>query len=252
MTNCDFAITSSVRTDNANHLRLPLWVYENRGWGYGPERLLKRPDTDWEQVASEKTEFCNFVYEHEVPHRNAVFDLLSEYRRVDAAGRCRNNMHGWTPPMVPNRLEGKLGFLRRYKFTLAIENAIWPGYTSEKLVDPMLVNSIPIYIGDPQAKLSFDPASYVDATSFASIPAMLEFVREVDNDRALYLKMLAAPYYRDNRVPDYARDETTLAFFDRIVAAAMARRLRPSPRAKTGRRDSWLATIRRRVTFSRG
>ena len=53
---------------------------------------------------------------------------------------------------------------------------------------------------------------------------MLEFVREVDNDRNLYLKMLAAPYFRNNEVLDYARDETALAFFDRIFAAALARR----------------------------
>jgi hypothetical protein len=53
---------------------------------------------------------------------------------------------------------------------------------------------------------------------------MLDFVRAVDNDRDLYFKMLAAPFYRGNAIPGYARDETTLAFFDRIVEAALARR----------------------------
>ena len=88
---------------------------------------------------------------------------------------------GWMPPMLPNRLQGKLDFLRRYKFTLALENTIWPGYMTEKLVDPMLVNSIPIYFGDPEAKKSFDPGSYIDSTCFSSIKAMMEFVRAVDN-----------------------------------------------------------------------
>jgi hypothetical protein len=36
--------------------------------------------------------------------------------------------------------------------------------------------------------------------------------------------MLAAPFYRENTIPDYARDETMLAFFGRIVDAALARR----------------------------
>jgi hypothetical protein len=49
-------------------------------------------------------------------------------------------------------------------------------------------------------------------------------VREVDNDRALYLKLLSAPYYRNNAIPDYARAERIVAFFDRIAAAALARR----------------------------
>ncbi len=84
----------------------------------------------------------------------------------------------------------------------------------------------PIYVGDPQASASFDPASYVDVARFGSLAEALEFVREVDHDRSLHLKMLATPWYRGNEVPRYARDETIAAFFDRIFAAALARRSR--------------------------
>ncbi len=126
--------------------------------------------------------------------------------------------------MTPSRVGAKVEFFSRYKFTLAIENAIWPGYTTEKLVDPMFAHSIPIYVGDPQASVSFDPSSYIDFARFETMKQMLEFVREVDNDRTLYLKLLAAPYYRNNTIPDYARDTRTNAFFDRIFAAAMDRR----------------------------
>ncbi|HYK78751.1 MAG TPA: hypothetical protein VEU95_03945, partial [Micropepsaceae bacterium] len=58
----------------------------------------------------------------------------------------------------------------------------------------------------------------------SAMKQMLEFVRAVDNDRELYFNMLAAPFYRGNAIPGYARDEKILAFFDRIVAAALARR----------------------------
>ena len=77
-----------------------------------------------------------------------------------------NNMNGWTVPMTPSRVAGKVEFFRRYKFTLAVENTIWPGYMTEKLVDPMFADSIPIYVGDPQAQLSFDPRSYIDVARF--------------------------------------------------------------------------------------
>lgn len=224
MNGCEFAITFSALTDHPNHLRLPLWVYENRGWGFGADRLVKRSDTDWEKIAAEKTAFCNFVYMHEVPFRDAIFRKLSEYRKVDSAGRHLNNMNGSTVPMSPNRAAGKVEFFRHYKFTLAIENTIWPGYMTEKLVDPMFAASIPIYVGDPLAKLSFDPASYIDFTSLPTMKEMFEFIREVDNNRDLYLKMLAAPFYRNNEVPPYARENTILAFFDRIATTALSRR----------------------------
>jgi hypothetical protein len=221
---CEFAMTFSSLVSHPNHLRLPLWVYEGRGWGFGPELLVKRSDTDWEKIAREKTEFCNFVYLHEVPFRDAILAQLSAYNRVDSAGRHRNNMNGWMVPYAPSRVAAKIDFFRRYKFTLGVENTIWPGYMTEKLVDPMFANSIPIYVGDPQAKHSFDPASYIDFSCFSGMKEMLDFVREVDNDRDLYLKMLAAPFYRGNVIPDYAREENILAFFDRIADAALVRR----------------------------
>ncbi len=221
---CDFAITFSALTSHPNHLRLPLWVYENRGWGFAPERLIKSGNTDWERIAAGKQGFCNFVYLHEVPFRDAIFRKLSDYKKIEAAGRHMNNLNGWTVPMSPNRVAGKVEFLRRYKFTLAVENTIWPGYMTEKLVDPMFAASIPIYVGDPLAKLSFDPASYIDFTCFGSLNEMIGFIREVDNSRGLYLKMLAAPWYRKNEVPGYAREETIAAFFDRIAAAVLSRR----------------------------
>src|SRR6185295_7624870 len=141
----EFAMSFSALTTHPNHLRLPLWVYENRGWGYAPARLVKDPETDWEKVAREKNRFCNFVYFHPVRYRDAIFNAVQAYKPVDAAGKCLNTMDGWTVPMAPNRLAGKIEFFRRYKFTLAIENSIWPGYETEKLVDPIYAGSIPIY-----------------------------------------------------------------------------------------------------------
>ncbi len=240
LSSCEFAITFSRLVDHPNHLRLPLWVYENRGWGYGPERLVKDANTDWEKIAREKTSFCNFIYSAEVPYRDAVFHLLQQYKHVDAAGFCLNNMSGWTIPRVPNRLDPKIEFLHRFKFTLAIENMIWPGYMTEKLVDPMYAFSIPIYIGDPQAKLTFDPASYIDFSCFQNMREMIEFVRDVDNDDSLYLKMLAAPFYRDNIIPKFAQPETILGFFDRIAEAVFARRQRALKADPPRRRRIWM------------
>jgi alpha(1,3/1,4) fucosyltransferase len=224
MNSCEFAITFSALTNHPNHLRLPLWIWEGRSWNYGPERLVKSSCSNWERIANRKTSFCNFVYKNSVPYRDALFRMLNDYKPIDAAARVLNNMDGWNVPQTPNRTAAKVSFFRPYKFTLAIENMIWPGYLTEKLVDPMFASSIPIYVGDPLAKLSFDPASYVDFTCFSTSKELLEFVQHVDNDKDLYVKMLAAPFYRNNKIPKYARDDTILAFFDRIMEAALARR----------------------------
>jgi len=221
MEQCDFAITFSVLTDHPNHMRLPLWVYDLRRVGIAPTDLTKRQGTDWERIAAEKTAFCNFIYSHDVAFRNAAFATLRRHRDIDAVGRCMNNMRGFT---VPNGAKGKLEFIRRYKFTLAVENAVWPGYTTEKLVEPMVAHSIPIYIGDPNAAVDFNPASFIDFSKFRSIAALIDYVRQIDNDRDLYLRTLAQPIFHDDVVPPYARDDVITAFFDRIFSAAVARR----------------------------
>jgi hypothetical protein len=222
MTGCDLAITFSALTAHPNHLWLPLWVYENNATFFRPDLLIRPSDTDWDEVTARKTRFCNFVYTNEMPFRNKVFTTLNAYRKIDAAGKSQNNMGGWQVPLRPSRMQAKLAFLKDYKFTLAVENAIWPGYMTEKLVDPMYVNSIPIYLGDPLARLHFDTNAYIDFTSFISLREMIAFVREVDNNRDLYLKILSTPVYRGNVIPQFARDDTILAFFDKIVAAANA------------------------------
>ena len=128
-----------------------------------------------------------------------------------------NNMNGWR---VPPGYQAKLDFIRSYKFTLAVENSIWPGYQTEKILQPKQVNSIPIYVGDPLARNFFDTAGYVDITSFRSLREMIEFVLALDCDQNLYMDMLSAPHFRNNLVPPLADEARIIRFFDRIFSAA--------------------------------
>ena len=61
-------------------------------------------------------------------------------------------------------------------------------------------------------------------TSFRTLREMVEFIRALDCDRKLYIDTLSAPHYRNNALPLFAREETILAFFDRIFITAAERR----------------------------
>jgi hypothetical protein len=112
--------------------------------------------------------------------------------------------------------------------TAILNRAARLGYQTEKIIDPKRVDSIAIYVGDPLARNDFDPAGYVDITSFRNLREMVEFVRALDCDRKLYINTLSAPHYRSNALPRFARQEPILAFFDRIfIAATEGRRDRP-------------------------
>jgi hypothetical protein len=101
-----------------------------------------------------------------VPYREAFFKQLSKYKKVDAPGRSMNNMPGIDTQYNGDMWEVKRQFLSPYKFTIAFENDIFPGYQTEKLYDAMLAGSIPIYCGDPFVGDIFNPKSFINADEY--------------------------------------------------------------------------------------
>lgn len=153
--------------------------------------------------------FCNFVYTNRAahPYRDDLFRALSEYHRVESAGRHLNNV-GFTPG---NAYEdgwqaAKVAFQRGYKFTVACENSSTPGYTTEKIVDALAADTIPIYFGNPLITRDFNAGRFVNCHDFASLADVVAFVAALDRDDDSYAAMVAQPFFGDDRVPEYLED----------------------------------------------
>jgi hypothetical protein len=183
--------------------------------------LVKRPDTNWEALVHRK--FCNFVVSNELwrdprcrgecglKHRVKFFELLSKYKRVDSGGRVRNNLDRLGP------VGDKLLFIQDYKFTIAFESASYPGYVSEKLVEPMFVSSIPIYWGCPRVAEDFNPESMVIATG-RRLEDIVDEVVALDRDDASYLTKLQKPWFRGNVPNKYCPGDYVADFLEKVFA----------------------------------
>ncbi len=201
---CDFAFTFD-HLDHPDHYRLPLYALYCE-----PETLIKR-DFNADQVLADKKKFCNFVYSnHRCRKRNQLFRQLSKYKQVDSGGRYLNNI--WGP------VRDKMAFIRQYKFTIAFENEASPGYTTEKIVQPMLAGSLPIYWGNPLVHLDFNPKSFISYYDYGSNEALIERVMEIDQNDDLYLEYLRQPNYNDNQIPDVIKAENVLRQFEYIFS----------------------------------
>ena len=107
-------------------------------------------------------------------------------------------------------LQEKTDFLKDYKFTIAIENFVnSPGYMTEKITHPMIVNSIPIYLGDPTVAKDFNPKSFINIADFKSFGAAVKRIKEIDENDELYEKMLREPWFKGNK-PNPTVDEKVL------------------------------------------
>lgn len=180
--------------------------------------------------------FCNFVYSLDYGtygwgiRTSFCRKLMEEYKHVDCPGKVLNNMppnsiaprwqkdkNNQTNILDDNEwVDGKIEFLKQYKFTIAFENAFMHGYTTEKLLDPMLASSIPIYYGNPDVVKYYNPKSFINCNDYNNdFSQVIKRIIELDNDRDAYMKMLRQKPLQ----PDYPFDmEDRLAeFLYRII-----------------------------------
>ena len=137
--------------------------YKRIQWhGLNPKTLIKLDDYNLQNIIDSKKHFCNFFYSNQIPYREEFFKMLNKYKKVDSPGKSMNNMKGVESYYTGSRWEVKRQFLNSYKFTIAFENYVYPGYQTEKLYDAMQCNSIPIYCGDPYINKVFNTKSFLN------------------------------------------------------------------------------------------
>ena len=201
---CDYSFSFDYLDDTRNY-RLPHYLLYD---GYYELALEKQID---ESLAKRK--FCNFVVSNgECQQRNRFFEKLSKYKKVDSGGRFANNI-GYAVP-------DKRKFQSEYKFSIAFENNAYrpqhPGYTTEKIMEPMTVNSIPLYWGNPLIGKEFNTESFINFYDFKSEDDMIDYIVELDKDDTRYLKMLNKPWLDGYNIPDNNKIENIKSFLYKI------------------------------------
>jgi hypothetical protein len=88
---------------------------------------------------------------------------LMQYIHIDSYGRLFRNAH----LSDDDGYKSKQKMMSEYKFAIAFENAISDDYVTEKFFDPLLVGTIPIYLGAPNIDI-FSPGknAFVDVRNY--------------------------------------------------------------------------------------
>lgn len=197
---CDYAIGFNFLSFGDRYLRMPLYT------AYGIQRLAAPKVIVPEVVLNRK--FCSFVVSNAqgAPERERFFHLLSEYKQVDSGGRYKNNVGGPVPD--------KTAFIKDYKFNIAFENCMCDGYTTEKIMEPMLVNSVPIYWGNRLINRDFNQDSFINIANYPSLEAAVEDIVRLDQNDDEYLSLLSTPWFNKENYLNW--EEQLITFFDNI------------------------------------
>jgi len=190
---CDYALGYHYIDFESRYLRWPLYAMN--------EGILSLVEDKINITGEEirlKDKFCNFIYSN--PNgilRNELYEKLSKYKSIDSAGKYLNN-YG-----IP--VENKFQFQSGYKFSIAFENSLGSGYTSEKIVDAFAAKTIPIYWGNPKISNEFNEGSFINIHRYNSLDEVVQLVKTIDSDKKLFDNYLKCPAFENKNEIDISK-----------------------------------------------
>lgn len=208
-TACDFAFTFDYNS-RKNHFRLPLYsMYVD---------LLDMKDKIQSSLSREeaikiwrsKSKFCCMVVSNaNATKRLDFFKALSKIKHVDSGGGTLNNVGG--------KVANKMDFIKDYKFVIAFENSQFDGYTTEKILEPIYKDCIPIYWGNKMVDKDFNPKRFINYNSFATEKELIDTLLEIEQNEELAVAMLMQPAYSFNRISHDGEKQQVLQILSTII-----------------------------------
>jgi hypothetical protein len=167
---------------------------------YLPDELVNRGNLP-EAPGQHQHLCCSFVSGWaDRSGRTGYLNKLAQGLDIHQYGRCGNR----TIANDQGR-QSKLATCAQYKFTLAFENAIAPDYVTEKLYDPLVAGSVPVYLGAPNvAQFAPRDGSYINAADFPGPQELTAYLLELDADEQAYAR------YMDWREQPYSDEFSAL------------------------------------------
>jgi len=147
--------------------------------------------------------FCAFLYYCSYPHRDHYFHLLSSYKKVTALGKaCSTKDNSCTrfintPEQTYNDIAVR--FYASFRFVLAIENKWLDGYVTEKIINPIMAHSVPLYWGHPSV------FKYINKKRVIYLPdytdeGLLSYIDSLTDEA--YQSIIDEPWYTEKGIPD--------------------------------------------------
>ena len=195
------SLSFSRDVDAGNYLRLPWWLPYSLDAAIPLtdtprfSSLLRRlPAEEDGEVWAARPRLASLLSRHYNFPRPELFSLLTGAgHAVDAPSVAFHNME-W-PVGLANSLEGKIDFLRGYRFNVCPENSKTGGrggYSTEKLAQALMAGTVPIYWGDPLDSEVFNPVRVILFNGTDGAP-VLEAIRRLEEDAQFRQNWFASP-----------------------------------------------------------
>jgi hypothetical protein len=147
--------------------------------------------------------FCSFVASNDGAHpmRDAFVRKLSAKKRVDSWG---NHMNNSGPIMNSSTGLGyeleKIELESGYRFSVAIENGVYPGYLTEKVFSGVLAGAVPIFWGNPNVGDDLNLDRIFSLHQFENSEEAIDAILELENNPTKLDEILRQPLMTHEQV----------------------------------------------------
>jgi len=149
--------------------------------------------------------FCAaYAFSNPVSFRERVFRTMRKCERTCYAfGRsCQTTDNPFPAPAAARKFNATA--FNEFAFVVAMENAVVPGYLTEKIGYAYNAGAVPIYWGDTTTVSDFfNPASFLNVADYMNPEAAATTAVQIWQDKQKLQRFLDAPIRINDRLADY-------------------------------------------------
>lgn len=217
---CDFGLGHEIRVGDPRYLRMPHW------WNYvdfteqgvpSPERWVRLGEPMRQEQLLKPLAFnrhghqrAAFVASYLNGQRRFLMDEVCKVLPVDGFGRA------FDASITDHTRSGftKRDLLSQYQYCFCPENAIAPGYYTEKIPESFVCGSIPIAYSDPHVSVDFNPKAFLNAYDYLKGGIALGLAHDLSTARRMS-ELTSVPLLRERVCLD-----SLLDFMRRVIVAS--------------------------------
>lgn len=182
LTGADFVFSFDF-ISNKKHYRLPLYLLYIDDHKMNEKIALLKSREEYLESWNKKSKFCCMVVSNpNAAERISFFKNLSQIIHVDSGGKVLNNIGG--------KVKDKMEFIKDYKFVISFENSLQDGYTTEKILEPIMSDCIPIYWGNKKIQNDFNTERFINYHDFKNEASVFEQLIKINENSDLAIEML--------------------------------------------------------------
>ncbi len=206
----DYSISFDLNIESDKHFRLPYWmemidwshegIRGNQNPRYGQLLTIERLMQPLGSSFLQRKRVAAFLSSHMREPRNTLFNAVNRVLPVSGFGPYFNK------DIKSHHLSGivKEVLLRDFAFNLCPENAMYPGYYTEKIPEAFFAKCLPITWADENVKVDFNPDAFINLApmswcNFSPLKDIINSPQALDQyaSQALLLKAPSILPFRD-------------------------------------------------------